>query len=238
MSRSCALLLAAATLTGCSSTPEQPILNQFFTASRLRDNTTLAGFAAVAFEPNTQGIVTTFDITNVTPEQRKPLELKSLAQAHDAAKAADAEFTKRKDAYQTENLDAIKRVLAAEREQKKLPPKDTEVQAAWSKFLQDGVTVSRRVSDAKRKLASEMLVADMSVNGGPTHIDLTKYDGEMVSKDVSVSAPVRLPGGQTAQKNLVITMQRAVLKGDKDIVGRWIVTGIRDASGSPSTPRS
>jgi hypothetical protein len=232
------VLLAAATLIGCSSTPEQPILNQFFTASRLRDNTTLAGFAAVAFEPNAQGIVTSFDITSVTPEQRTPLALKSLAQAHDAAKAADAEFTKQKDAYQAENLDAIKRVLAAERDQKKLPAKDAEVQAAWSKFLQDGVAVSRRVSDAKRKLASEMLVADMSINGGPTHLDLTRYDGDMVSKDVSVSAPVKLPSGQTAQKNLVITMQRAVLRGDKDIVGRWIVTAIKDASGSASTPRS
>jgi hypothetical protein len=30
-----------------------------------------------------------------------------------------------------------------------------------------------------------------------------------------------------------------VLKGDKgDITGRWIVAGIKDASGSPGTPRS
>ena len=53
MSRSLATLLAAATLIGCSSTSEQPILNQFFTASRLRDNTTLAGFAVASFEPGT-----------------------------------------------------------------------------------------------------------------------------------------------------------------------------------------
>jgi len=238
MSRSFACLLAAATLTGCSSTPEHPILNQFFTASRLRDNTTLAGFAAVAFDPRTDGIVTSFDITDVTPEQRKPLTLKSLAKAHDDARAADAEFTKRKDAYQVENIDAIKLVLQADRDKKQLPPKDAAVQAAWSKFLEDGVAVSRRVGEAKRKLASETVVADMSINGGATHVDVTKYDGEMATKNVSVSAPVKLPNGQTVQKNLVVTMQRALLKGEKEITGRWILTAIKDASGPPSTPRS
>jgi hypothetical protein len=238
MSRSLSIVLAAATLIGCSATPEQPILNQFFTASRLRDNTTLAGFAAVAFDPRTDGIVSSFTITNVTPEERKPLGLKSLASAHDAARAEDAEFTKRKEAYQVQNLDAIKRVIQAERELKKLPPKDAEVQVAWSKFLEDGVAVSRKVGDAKRKLASETVVVDMSVNGGPTHVDVTKYDGELVSKEVSVSAPVKLPSGQTVQKNLVITMQRAILKADREITGRWILTAVKDASGSASTPRS
>jgi hypothetical protein len=238
MSRSCAFLLAAATLIGCSSTPEQPILNQFFTASRLRDNTTLAGFAAVAFDPRTDGIVTSFDITSVSPEQRKPLGLKALAEAHQAARAEDAEFTKRKDTYQAQNLDAIKRVLEAQREQKKVPPKDAEVQAAWSRFLEDGVAVSRKVGDAKRKLASETVVVDMSINGGPTHVDVTKYDGELVSKNVSVSAPVKLPNGQTVQKNYLITMQRAILKGDQPLTGRWILTAIKDAAGAASTPRS
>lgn len=238
MSRLLAITLAAVTLIGCSSTPEKPILNQFFTASRLRDNTTLAGFAAVAFEPRTDGIVTSFDITSVSPERSKPLALRTLAKAHDDARAADAEFTKRKETYQGENLDAIKRVLQAERENKKLPPKDAEVQVAWSKFLEDGVAVSRKVGDAKRRLASETVVVDMSINGGPARVDVTKYEGELISKDVTVTAPVKLPDGQTVQKNFVVTMQRAVLKADKEIAGRWILTAIKDAAGSPSTPRS
>ncbi len=238
MSRSLAFTLAAATLIGCSSTPEQPILQQFFTASRLRDNTTLAGFAAASFEPATDGIITTFTITNVSPEQQKPLALKSLAKAAEDAKAADAEFTKRKDAYQSENLDAIKRVIAAERSNGKIPPKDGPVQATWSKFVEEGVGVARKVGETKRKLASETVVVDMSINNGPTHVDVTKYDGELVSKEISLSAPVRLPSGQTAEKNYVVTMQRALLHGDKELTGRWIITSIKDASGSAATPRS
>jgi len=231
--------LAAVTLAACS-TPEQPILNQFFTASRLRDTTSLANFTTVAFEPNVQGIIISFDITNVTAEQRKPLELRTLAKAHEEAEVADTDFSKRKFAYQNEHIDAIKRVLKAEREQGKVAGKDAEVQVAWSKLVEDGAAISRKVVDAKRKLASEKAIVDMSVNGTgagkPT--DVSKYDGELVSKAISISAPVRLPGGQTVQKNLIITMQRAVLKGTPEITGRWIITSISDASGSPSTPRS
>src|SRR6266566_7806463 len=112
-----ALALAAA---ACSGHSEQPILKQFFTASRLRDNTSLNNITMVSFEPRTQGTVTTFDIVTVTPEQRKPLPLKALAQAHNAAQADDAAFTKRKDEYQTENLEAIQRVLKADRERAKV----------------------------------------------------------------------------------------------------------------------
>ncbi len=233
-----AISLSALTLTlalaACSGHPEQPILNQFFTASRLRDNTSLNNITMVSFEPRTQGTVTTFDIVTVTPEQRKPLPLKALAQAHNAAKADDAAFTKRKEAYQNENLDAIQRVLKADREKTRLKGKDVEVQATWSKIVQDGVAVSRKVSEARRKLAGESSVVDLSINGGSNApVDITKYDGELVSKDVTISATVRLPSGETAQKTFVVTMQRAVLKGDRELTGRWIIAAIKDA-GAPA----
>jgi len=232
-----AISLSALTLAlaaGCSNHPEQSILSQFFTASRLRDNTSLNNLTMVSFEPRTQGTVTTFDIVTITPEQRKPLPLKALAQAHTAAKADDAAFTKRKEEYQNENLEAIQRVLKADREKTRLKGKDAEVQATWSKIVQDGVAVSRKVSEARRKLAGESSVVDVSINGGSNSpVDLTKYDGELVSKDVTISATVRLPSGETAQKTLVVTMQRAVLKGDRDITGRWIIAAIKDA-GAPS----
>jgi hypothetical protein len=59
-----ALLLAA-----CSARPEQVILEQFFSASRLRDRTALQHLATVIFEPRDQGIVTEFKITGVATER-------------------------------------------------------------------------------------------------------------------------------------------------------------------------
>jgi hypothetical protein len=121
------LLASLLALNGCSTATEQSLLSQFFAASRLRDTTALKNIATLVFEPGTQGIITSFEITSVVPSR----------------------------------------------------------------------------------------------NGG-----------ELESEAVSISAPVKLPSGQTAQKELVITMQRSA--------GHWIVTGITDAPsppGSPSTPR-
>jgi hypothetical protein len=124
----------ALALTSCSSPGEEPLLSQFFAASRLRDRTALQDIASVSFEPNVQGIITRFEVTHVV----------SVAEA----------------------------------------------------------------------------------------------GGESESKDVSISAPVRLPDGQTVQKHFVVTMNRPRTAGDTNHWGGWMIRAIRDASASPSTPRS
>jgi hypothetical protein len=241
MSLLAALLAALALIVdaGCSGSSEQPILNRFFTASRLRDTTSLNNMTMVLFEPGTQGTVSSFKVVSVTPEERKPLALKTLAGVHEAAKADDAAFMKRKETYQNENLEAIQRVLKADREKTKVRGKDAEVQAAWSKFLQDGVAVSRRVSDARRKLASESGVVDLSINaGGRSPVDITSHEGDLVSKDVMIDAVVKLPSGETTNKTFVITMQRAILKADREITGRWIIAAIKDTAAPPASKTS
>jgi len=223
----------------CSGGPEQTLIGQFFNASRLRENTTLDNISTVIFDPAKNGTVTTFTIQSIGPEQRKPLALKALAKAQDDARSEDAAFSQRKDEYQNANLDAIQRVLKAERGNGKISGRDAEVQATWKKFRDDSAAVSKRVADARRTLRSETQLVDLSVNsGGRTAIDVTKYDGEMLSKEVTISAPVRLPSGETAQKSYVIAMQKAILKGDKEIAGRWIITSCRDASAAPGVKTS
>lgn len=221
---------------GCTAAAEQPILTQFFTASRLRDNATLGSFSTVAFEPGVQGTITTFTITNVSPERRKTLHLKTLAKTEAEAKAEDAAFTKRKEEYAAQAGDVFEQIVKGGREAK-LKGKDAEVQAGWFKLVDEGVAISRKITDAKRALAAESGVVDVSTDDPRNPIDVTKYDGELVSKDVTITAPVKLPDGQTVQKTLLVTLERAELKGDKPIVGRWVVSGIKDASGSPATPR-
>jgi len=53
-----------------------------------------------------------------------------------------------------------------------------------------------------------------------------------------VAASVKLPSGQTTQKTLLITMQRAILKGDRDIPGRWIITSVKDTAAPAGTKTS
>ena len=56
-------------LAGCSSAEERTLLGQFFAASRLRDLTAVHNIATVAFEPATDGIVTSFEIVRITVVQ-------------------------------------------------------------------------------------------------------------------------------------------------------------------------
>ena len=221
-------------LTACSSHPEQPILQQFFTASRLRDNQTLANFAMVSFNPQTDGAVTSFSITSVSPEQSRPLNLKDLATVRDQAKADDDAFTKKKLDYQNTNLDAIQRVLKAEQGNGKVAKKDEAVQAAWDKWRQDTETSAKKVSDAQQAVSAAASVAQISINASRPNnpLNVEAYNGTVASKDVTVSAQVRMPNGSTQTKNLIVTMEKVTLNGANNgqpLEGRWVVTGVKGA---------
>lgn len=155
-----AIVLSLIILTAaCSSPPEEAVLEQFFAAARLRDNTALASFATVTFEPHIDGIVTEFDVTQVTAETRRAFTRRASGEAREEAK-------------------------------------------------------------------TNALILELSMNVRPD-VDITKYDGQIGSKDLTIEAPIRLPDGRIVQRMLIVTMQHALLKADREMVGRWIITGIR-----------
>ena len=98
-------------------------------------------------------------------------------------------------------------------------------------FKITAVGTERHTSGVRTTDASESNIIGLSVDDPRYPVDVEQYDGELVTKEVTISAPVRLPSGQMAQKTLVVTLQRAILRGDKEIAGRWIVTGIRETQG-------
>jgi hypothetical protein len=59
----------ALAVTGCSARVERPILDRFFAASRLRDTTQLSSIATVIYEPRIQGLVTSYEISAVSPDR-------------------------------------------------------------------------------------------------------------------------------------------------------------------------
>jgi hypothetical protein len=227
---------AALLATGCGGGSEQQLLQQYFQAARLRDQTTLTNIATVSWDIQQRGTVTDFEVTNTGEEQKRPLEMRTLRKAHEDAQAADEEFSKRKKAYQDENIEAIDRVIKAERSNGKLSGRDAQVQTAWTKWRQEMSEHAKKVQDARMALSDERGVAEISVYNPRNPVDVTEYDGELLSKDVTVNAQVRMADGQSASKTLVVTMQRAVLKkeGSPDVNGRWIITDIKDSS-APTT---
>ncbi|MGE0122278.1 MAG: hypothetical protein AB7U25_05010 [Vicinamibacterales bacterium] len=224
-----AVLPLALTAAACSRPPEQQFLTQFFRAARARDNTTLAMMSAVSLDPREQGTVEDFTITSVTPENRTPLDLKSLLEAERQARDAESEFAKRKMEYQNANLPVIEQVVKLERDPKaRLTPAQQVVKAAWDKWREDSATYTRAVSAARAAVVDATGPAEASLTQpGQPPFDPSAFTGEMVSKDVVLDAEIRNPQGQTAPATLTVTMTRAVgTLGGEAREGRWIITRI------------
>jgi hypothetical protein len=224
-----AVLPLVLTAAACSRSPEQQLLAQFFRAARARDNTTLAMMSAVEFSPREQGTVNDFSITNVGQETRTPIGLKALIEADRAAKAAEADFAKRKMEYQTANLAIIQQVVKLERDPAaKMTPAQQAVKTAWDKWRADSSTFTRGVSDARAALARATgpAVSSLSQPGQPD-FDPATFEGELVTKDVAVAATVTSPTGEAAAKDLTITLMRVVgTVGGQPREGRWIISKI------------
>ena len=100
-------------------------------------------------------------------------------------------------------------------------------------------TIISVTPESRAPLVNDSVVAQMSV-ADPRHpVEAARFDGEMLSKDVTVDATVRQPDGFSTRKTYIVTLQRAALKGPQgEIDGRWIVTNMKEASTSASTKTS
>jgi hypothetical protein len=165
-----------------------------------------------------------------TPAQTRELKIKDLDKAFKEAQAVESDFSKKKNEYQDKNLDAINRVIKIEQSGKgKVTGKDAEIQAAWTKWRDEQSAYSKKVSEARKALQVERKVADLSL---PDH-DVTQFDSVVeATKDVTVSANVRTPDGQSVKKTLVLTLQRVVMKDSagKEIPGKWMITALKEAA--------
>lgn len=228
------LVVAMLPLVSCGSTPEQDLLQKYFQASRMRDNQTLSNFATVSFSPQQEGIVQKFSITKIGEEQRKPLRIKELTAASEELKKAEEEFNKKKKEYQDSNGDAITRVLKAEAAVKPTPlkGKDAEIQAEWNKWREETKTWAGKLSDARKAAGEDLPVAQTSAFDARNMVDVTLYDGEIVTKDVLFDADVKSPEGQVSSKKMHAVLTKVELKNGPaakpTVTGRWVITRLSE----------
>lgn len=222
-----ALALGGA-LAGCGGGgEEQSLISSFFRASRFNDRTTLGGISMVAFSPEEDGTVGSFDVENVAEEQRRPLRMRELATAVEQARQAEQELAGRMKEYQDENLDAIARVLEAERADEDVARRDREVQEEWRKFRDEDRELSRALSDAESELGAESAVAEVSAYDPNNPIAVRGLEGELLTKEVTISATVEQNGG-SEDRTMVITLQKVELDGPEGpIEGRWIISDLQ-----------
>ena len=217
--------LVALFVSACSGTgAERTLLRSYFLAARLNDRPTLNNIAMVRYEG---GNVSTFSIDNVAEEQSRPLLTKALNMALMEARQDEDEFTAEKVTYQDENFEAINRVLEAERDAEDVARGDVEVQEAWTDWRDRTMEHARTVSDAQLQLNNEQNAASLSLFDPRNPLDLTEYEGELVTKDVSITANVE-EGGVESERALVVTLQKAILTGADGtmIEGGWVIAQI------------
>jgi hypothetical protein len=203
------LLLPAALLEiACSRPPEQQMLTQFFRAARNRDNTTAAMMSSVTLDPRTQGAIEDFSITSVGPERREPLPYKALIQAAEKARQDEEDFQRRKKEYSDANLKTIEEILKLERDPAaKLTKQQAEVKPVWDKWREETASYVKALTAARAAVTAATGPAEASLTQpGQPKFDANALDGEMVSKDVAIRAMVKSPEGQSAEKDLTITL--------------------------------
>lgn len=210
---------------GCSRPPEQQFLTQFFRAAKGRDNTTVGRMSAVTIDPRTQGTVEDFSIENISPETRTPLTFKPLFEAEAKAKETENAFLKTKIEYQNANIKAIEEVLKIEATpEPKFTPAQQKTKDEWDKWRAGIAEHARATSNATLAIKRGTGVAEASLTQpGQPALDPKTFEGETISKEVTVKATVRSPEGAESEKTLVVTIER-VAGGGRE--GRPIITKI------------
>jgi hypothetical protein len=210
---------------GCSRPPEQQFLNQYFRASRGRDNTTVGRMSAVELDPRTQGTVEDFEIESVSEETRTPLTFKPLFEAEQKARDEEKAFLATKIEYQNANIKAIEEVLKIEQmPEPKFNAAQQKIKAEWDKWREGIASHARNTSSATAAIKRATGVAEASLTQpGQPALDAKTFEGETIRKDVTVKAQFKSPEGQTSEKTLVVTIER-VAGGGRE--GRPIITKI------------
>ncbi len=223
------MVVLAVMVAACGGGEETTFLRKYFNASKMGDNMTLANIATVGFDPERDGTMGSFSIVSTSEEKVTELTLKQHAADLKALQDQEAEFAKKKKEYQDANAEAIDRILKAEAKGQPVRGKDAEIQAEWNKLRDETSEWAKKITAARQLLNADRPVVEISTFDARDPVDVLAFDGSLASRDVTIEGSVT-KGGQTEKKQYVITIQRATLKGAKagaDMVGRWVVTGIK-----------
>jgi len=231
-----ALVMSAVLFDGCSSPPiEQQLLTTFFRAARVRDNTAMASISAVGFDPRTEGSVQDFTIDSIGAQEHRTLQLQQLMDDEAKVRADQVEFTKQMRDYHNANVAAIDRATKARQANQPVVGQDAAALAAWSKWDSDSRDRERAVSQARQRVTRERATALASLTPvGRDDMDVTGMDVDIITEPVTVTAQVQSPTGETAERKMVVNLQRASgKKGDQVMEGRWIIMSIQP-QGAPA----
>ena len=224
-----ALFAGGGFLTACGGGGEEDqLVRAFFQASRFNDRSTVGNMSMVFFPPDEEGIASSPSIDSMQEEQRVPLRMQELNEALVDARQAEDDFREEKKMYQDENEEAITRVIEAERAEEDVAGADEEIQEMWSNLVDEERSYAQAVSDATVDLNRAVQIANASVFDPSNPIDVTAYDGDVITKDLTVTASIE-KDGSSSDRTMTLTIQQVEIRGgesDELVPSRWIITAL------------
>jgi hypothetical protein len=224
-----ALFAGGGFLTACGGGGEEDqLVRVFFQASRFNDRSTVGNMSMVFFPPDEEGIASSPSIDSMQEEQRVPLRMQELGEALVDARQAEEDFREEKKMYQDENEEAITRVIEAERAEEDVAGADEEIQEMWSNLVDEERSYAQEVSDATVDLNRAVQIANASVFDPSNPIDVSSYDGDVITKDLTVTASIE-KDGSSSDRTMTLTIQQVEIRGgesDELVPSRWIITAL------------
>jgi hypothetical protein len=224
-----ALFVGGGFLTACGGGGEEDqLVRAFFQASRFNDRSTVGNMSMVFFPPDEEGIASSPSIDSMQEEQRVPLRMQELGEALVDARQAEEDFREEKKMYQDENEEAITRVIEAERAEEDVAGADEEIQEMWSNLVDEERSYAQEVSDATVDLNRAVQIANASVFDPSNPIDVSSYDGDVITKDLTVTASIE-KDGSSSDRTMTLTIQQVEIRGggsDELVPSRWIITAL------------
>ena len=224
-----ALFAGGGFLTACGGGGEEDqLVRAFFQASRFNDRSTVGNMSMVFFPPDEEGIASSPSIDSMQEEQRVPLRMQELNETLVDARQAENDFREEKKMYQDENEEAITRVIEAERAEEDVAGADEEIQEMWNNLVDEERSYAQAVSDATVDLNRAVQIANASVFDPSNPIDVSSYDGDVITKDLTVTASIE-KDGSSSDRTMTLTIQQVEIRGggsDELVPSRWIITAL------------
>ena len=224
-----ALFVGGGFLTACGGGGEEDqLVRAFFQASRFNDRSTVGNMSMVFFPPDEEGIASSPSIDSMQEEQRVPLRMQELNETLVDARQAENDFREEKKMYQDENEEAITRVIEAERAEEDVAGADEEIQEMWNNLVDEERSYAQAVSDATVDLNRAVQIANASVFDPSNPIDVSSYDGDVITKDLTVTASIE-KDGSSSDRTMTLTIQQVEIRGggsDELVPSRWIITAL------------
>ncbi|MBN1222258.1 MAG: hypothetical protein JXB23_03360 [Candidatus Aminicenantes bacterium] len=216
-----AIVLILGLLSSCSSHPDQQLLNRYFSALQLNDNTTLS---TMALEPvsidskdwkiisASQEVVEPYKLAEMNKQE---LDMKKQLEDH-VGITLDARDAWDEAVFEGDRARTRAAKQAAQR-------KADDLKVKYDEILEEHKELQRLYNEAKAEAAKEEEIATFSLGTGemPTMRDFT---GDTFKKEVDVKTE-----GDSGVKNYRFYLRRYILKDEVTGIthrGRWIIVKI------------